>query len=103
MPLLEEEEKFVGKSGEGGESSTKAGDEQQAEVGRQKLGLFGQTEEQPDEETSDDVHRKGAVREGGGKQVMSQFADEKTAAGADESADAGDEHCFVHDFVTLEW
>ena len=94
--VLQQQEHIVGKGGEGSETATEAGDKENIHGGRKKMGLLCQSEEDSDKETTYDVDDERTVGKRGCKQVVGQLAYQVTAAGSDETAGTGDEHCFKH-------
>lgn len=99
MLALQKQIHVVGKRRERSKASAETCDEKNIHGRRNQMRLLGQTEEDSDNETADDVDRKGAPREWGGAIEVTEFANQKAQAGAYEATDSCNDHSLEHNAV----
>ena len=96
MFLLQEQIHVVGKRRKGGETAAEAGDQEDVHRRRDDVGLFGQTEEDADHETADNIDGERTPRERRNRNDMGQFSRQKAQACADKTAESCKHHRFEH-------
>ena len=84
--ILHQRWTFVHEGGEGGETAAEAGDQEDVHRRWDDMGLFGQSEENTDHETADNIDGERTPRERRNRNDMGQFSRQKAQACADKTA-----------------